>query len=171
MAENGVIGRDNRLPWRLPDDMRHFRTLTLGQTVIMGRKTFESLDGPLSGRRNIVLSRNPDYRPAGVTVASSLDEALGLCSDKEVFVVGGSQIYECAIPRADRIYLTLIHETIDGDVHFPPIDPHEWELVERVDHPKDDEHAHSFSFLTYLRKDRPSSDDLSDHATPKKSIA
>lgn len=157
MAENRVIGRDNQLPWRLPDDMRHFRDLTVGHTVIMGRKTFESLDGPLSGRRNIVLSRNPDYRPPGVTVARTLDEALVACADEEeVFVVGGSQIYRAALPHADRIYLTVVRASIDGDVHFPSIDTDEWELVGCVDHPKDDVHAHPFSFLTYQRKDRTS---------------
>ena len=150
MAENRVIGRDNRLPWRLPNDMHRFKELTVGHTVIMGRRTFESLGRPLSDRRNIVLTRNAAYGPPGVTVAHDLEAAFELAgSDEEVFVIGGEQIYRAALPSADRIYLTVIHTAIEGDRHFPSLDMGEWELVGEEHHPADDQHDYPFTFRRY----------------------
>ena len=120
MAENRVIGRDGGLPWQLPDDLKHFKRLTVDHTVIMGRKTFEEISQPLANRRNVVISRNPDFRPQGVTVVPSLAEALALgATEREVFVIGGGEIYRQAMPQADRIYLTVIHARVEGDTWFP----------------------------------------------------
>ncbi len=133
MAENGVIGRDNRLPWHLPADLRHFKRLTLGKPVIMGRKTFESIGRPLPGRTNIVLTRQPGFAPAGVRVAASLDAALAMAEAQaradgvdEVMVIGGAAVYAEALPRADRLYLTRVQLAVDGDARFPEPDPASW---------------------------------------------
>lgn len=124
MSKNRIIGRDNAIPWNIPADMGRFRELTLGHTLIMGRKTFESIGRPLPGRRNIVVSRQADYAAQGVVVAGSLQEALLLAGcHGEVFICGGGEIYQQALPFAGRIYLTLIDCDIDGDTNFPLIPP------------------------------------------------
>jgi len=135
MAENRVIGSKGAIPWYLPADLRHFRELTMGHPVIMGRKTFESIGGPLPGRRNLVLSRTPGLGAEGVEVRGSLDEALAVCTGaEEVFVCGGGDVYREALPLADRIYLTIIHRKYDGDTRFPPI-PADFVEVERKEEP------------------------------------
>ena len=128
VAENGVIGRDNGLPWHLPADLRRFKRLTRGHMVVMGRRTFDSIGGrPLPDRRNIVVSRNPQYHPSGVEVAPDLPGALRLAGPEEdVFVLGGGEIFRQALPLADRLELTVIHARIEGDVTFPPIAAAEW---------------------------------------------
>lgn len=124
MAENRVIGRGTEIPWDLPDDRRRFREVTWGRPVIMGRKTFETLDAPLPGRLNIVLTRSSDYKPTGCQVASDPEQALVLAGDAdEVFICGGEEIYRLFMPLADRIHLTLIHRDYDGDVLFPEMPP------------------------------------------------
>lgn len=130
MAENRVIGRDGQLPWRLSSDLRRFKQLTMGHHIVMGRRTYESIGRPLPGRRMVVMSRDAAYRPPGVLVASSLQDALLQASgDPEVFVIGGEQIYRLALPHANRIYLTCVEGTIDdGDTYFPPLDQNEWLL-------------------------------------------
>jgi dihydrofolate reductase len=153
MAENRVIGSGNALPWRLPRDMKRFKHLTMGHTVVMGRTTYETLDGPLPGRRNVVLSRDPSRSYEGADVVTTLDEALSLAGDDdEVFVAGGAEIYRLALPRADRIYLTVVHAEVAGDTIFPPFDESEWDLQadERCD--RDEHHAHAFSFRIYERR-------------------
>ena len=153
MSRNGVIGRDNRLPWRLPADLRRFKRLTLGHAIIMGRKTHESIGKPLPGRRTLVLSRDPDYRDEGVTVASSLAEALALCEgEEEVFVVGGESVYREALPLADRLYLTWIDADFEGDVVFPTVDLYSWSLHIAEDHEPDDESPLGYSFRIYERR-------------------
>lgn len=123
LAENGVIGVKNRLPWRLPEDLAHFKTVTLGHPVVMGRKTFESLGRPLPGRRNIVITRTPGWHAAGAEAAASLDAALALCSGApEVFVIGGAEIYALALPLADRLFLTEVAVAPEGDARFPEFD-------------------------------------------------
>ena len=129
MAENRVIGRNNSLPWRLPNDMRHFMQTTMGRPVIMGRKTFESMKAPLPGRTNIVMTQNPLWQREGVQVVATLDEAIALAESQgvidgidEVMVIGGAQVYELALPIADRLYLTLVHAEPQGDVFFPNVD-------------------------------------------------
>ncbi len=152
MAENRVIGKGGKLPWRLPDDQKFFRQLTLDHTVIMGRKTFEEIGRPLANRRNVVISRNPAFRPRGVTVVPSLDEALALgATEREVFVVGGAEIYRLALPRADRLYLTVVHAEVEGDTWFPPFDQNGWVLESEAFHPADERHAHAFTIRSYRR--------------------
>jgi len=143
------------LPWHLPADMRHFKELTTGHTVIMGRKTFDSLNKPLPKRHNVVITRDSNYRPAGTSVVHSLSEALHLAEgEDEVFIAGGGEVYQQAMQFADRLYLTVVHAVFEGDVMFPEIDDGEWELVEEVRHESDGRHRVSFSFRLYLRADK-----------------
>lgn len=149
-ADNHVIGKDNAMPWHIPEDFKHFKNVTMGKPCIMGRKTFESildaLGKPLPGRVNIVVSRT-NYQHAGALTCRDLDEAIDQASKvegaAEIMIVGGAQIYALALPRANRIYLTRVHETPDGDAHFPALGP-EW--VETSRDPHD-----GFTFLTYER--------------------
>lgn len=122
MSRNHVIGRAGQLPWHLPEDLQHFKATTMGHPIIMGRKTYESIGRPLPGRRNIVVTRNADYQAEGITIVHSLDEAIEHCVDQDAFVIGGAQLYAQALPRANRIYLTLIDSEIAGDTYFPKID-------------------------------------------------
>lgn len=157
LTENGVIGADGGLPWDLPDDMRRFMSLTKGHCVVMGRKTFDSMNGrPLRGRTNIVLSRATSV--AGDTervhVVSDLSKALSIAEqtgDDEAFVIGGEAIYSMALPRADCLYLTRIHAEITGTVHFPEFDEAEWKLAASQHHGIDERHAHSFTFEDWTR--------------------
>lgn len=152
MSENRVIGAAGGLPWHLPLDMRHFKAVTTGHSVVMGRKTFETLPAPLSNRRNIVVTRDPSYRADGADVVHSLEEALGLVADEtEVFIAGGAEIYRAALPRADRLYLTLVHASVTGDTHFPAFDERAWRLVHDERHDRDERHPHAFSFRLYER--------------------
>ena len=152
MSENRVIGRDGSLPWHLPADLARFKTITTGHTVIMGRKTFESVGKPLPNRRSIVITRNNDYQHEGVVIAHSMDEALDhAAGEDEVFVLGGQAIYEVAFPRADCLYITIVHATIKGDTYFPTCNLDEWRLVEDDRHEADERHAHAFSFRQYAR--------------------
>lgn len=154
MSENRVIGRDGDLPWRLPEDLKRFKRLTTGHHVIMGRKTFETLGRPLPNRTNIVITRRHDFpAPGDIRIAHSLEEALGLAeSDVEPFVLGGGEIYALALPRADRLELTVVHATIPGDTYFPDYDESEWTLVADDRHEADENHEHPFSFRTYQRE-------------------
>ena len=133
LAKNRVIGIENRLPWRLPEDLAHFKALTLGHPVLMGRKTFESLGRPLPGRTNVVITRNRDYRPAGCLVADSIPAAIALCGDAdEVFFIGGAELYAQVIPLADRLYLTEVDIDATGDAWFPEYDERAFREVSRV---------------------------------------
>jgi dihydrofolate reductase len=157
LDRNGVIGRDNRLPWRLPDDLQRFKALTQGRTVIMGRKTYESIGRPLPRRRNVVVTHQPEYRVPGATVVHGLDEALAAAAgDEEIFVAGGGSLYTQALPLAGRLYLTEVETAVaGGDAFFPAVDPAHWRLVERTAHPADDRHAFAFSYATYERAGSP----------------
>ena len=150
MTRNRVIGRGNAMPWHLPEDLRRFRQLTLGHPVIMGRKTHESIGRPLPGRENIVISRRSDRVLPGIRLAGSLEEALGDAQAKPVFVIGGGEIYRLAMPFADRIHLTEIAIEIDGDAHFPEIDPSEWMEIARETSSPDATLPHVF--ITYARR-------------------
>ena len=155
VADNGTIGRDNDLPWRLPDDFRRFKALTMGHHLLMGRKTWESIGRPLPGRTTVVISRRPLTVPAGVELAASVDSALevaALAGDDEAFVVGGAEIYRQLLSRADRIYLTRVHAEVDGDVRFPEFDETDWRLVAQEEHGADERHALPFTFVTYDRR-------------------
>ncbi|MHB1157907.1 MAG: dihydrofolate reductase [Phycisphaerales bacterium] len=155
VSDNGVIGRGNDLPWRLPDDMKFFMELTRGNTVIMGRRTFESMKSkPLPGRRNIVVTRRTDWQSGGVEAAGSLEQAIELGHLNQLgrlFVIGGAELYRQALAHKDltRIYLTRVHAQVDGDTYFPIVDWSAWRLLERRDHPMDSRHPFTFSFEVY----------------------
>lgn len=150
-AENNVIGKDNKLPWHLPDDLKRFRQLTKGKTVIMGRKTFESIGRPLPERQNIVVSGTIEKVPAGIVLVRSLDEALRRAGGEEVFVIGGAGLFKEASTKADRLYLTRVHAMIEGDVYFPAIDVSSWHVQSSVEHPADAIHTYPFTFIDYTR--------------------
>lgn len=148
-----MIGVDNTLPWRLPADLRHFRQLTTGHHVIMGRRNYESIGRPLPERINIVVTRNSAYQAPGCRVRHSLEEALDdTGDDPEVFVIGGAEIYRQALPRADRIYLTLVHAQVPGDTYFPEFDRGEWKEVRRTRHEADEKNPYACSFTVYDRE-------------------
>jgi len=152
MADNRVIGRDNRLPWRLPADLRHFRKITLGKPVVMGRKTWESIGRPLPGRTNIVVTRDPDYLAEGCVVAHSVDEALTACAgSEEVMVIGGANLYQQLLDRADRLYLTRVRAEVEGDAWFPAFDAAQWREVEHESHRRDDANEFDYEFLLLER--------------------
>ncbi len=158
ISENGVIGRDGGLPWRLRDDMRWFKETTLGHPIIMGRRTYESNGGPLSGRANIVVSRTLDAHTAGIEVARSLGNAISLAKNHlqspsgEVFVIGGAGMYEEAMPRCERMCLTRVHATVEGDTRFPDVDWARWRLVREEPHLADEHNEFAFSICVYERK-------------------
>jgi dihydrofolate reductase len=156
-SENNVIGRENDIPWHLPDDLKYFRKKTSGHPIIMGRKTFESLpNGALPKRTNIVVSRDGSYKAEGAQVASTLGEAIMYAQKDEkdeIFIIGGAEIYKHAMPLANYLYFTRVHAWIKGDKEFPAIGP-EWEQVIREDHPVDDKHKMACTFFTYKKADR-----------------
>ena len=151
VARNRVIGRSNALPWRLPDDLKHFKRLTLGHPIVMGRRTWESLPGILPERRHVVVTRDPTYRAPGAEVVHSLDEAVVAAGGDEVLVVGGADLYAQALPLAQRLYLTVVDADVEGDAWFPVLDSAQWREVARDAHPADDRHAYPFSFVTLER--------------------
>lgn len=158
VAENGVIGRGNRLPWHLPADLRHFKSITLGHPVIMGRRTFESIGRPLPQRRNLVLSRDPHCSAAGAEVAGSLAAALEqVNAATEVFVLGGAAVFAAAMPHAEQIYLTRVHALIDGDTTFPALDE-QWQLISSHHHDADADNALPHSFQLWQRTATVASD-------------
>jgi dihydrofolate reductase len=151
-AENGVIGAGNQMPWRLPDDLKRFKALTLGKPVVMGRKTYESIGKPLPGRANIVISRRSDLQLQGCTVVNSVPAAMAAAGDaQEIAIIGGAEIYAQALSSTDVVHLTRVHMTLAGDAWFPALDPAEWRerLIER--HPPDERHAFAFSFIEAQR--------------------
>lgn len=158
VAENRVIGKDNDLVWRLPDDMKFFMQKTTDHHVIMGRKNFESLPpkfSPLPNRTNIVVTRQKDLKIEGTTVVNSIVEALSLAKqngEKEAFIIGGGEIYKLGLGIADTMYLTEIKHSFDGDAFFPEYDSSQWEEEERINHPIDEKHKYEFDFVTYVRK-------------------
>ena len=159
MASNRVIGRDNKLPWHLPKDLRHFMRTTVGHPVIMGRRTFESMPGPLPRRTNIVITRNPDYAPPGVRVAADLETAVQVAITQAetdgkdaIFIAGGAEIYRQALAIATHLYVTEIDARIDGDTCFPELDWSGWRRVSREDYPADAEHAWPFIISVFERR-------------------
>ncbi len=153
MGENRAIGRGGGLPWRLPADLSRFKALTMGHVLVVGRKTWDSIGRPLPGRRMVVLTHDPSFSAAGVESARSLDEALAAhAAETEVFVGGGASVYREALPRAGRIYLTLVHAAPEGDVFFPDLDPAEWILESGETHGGDDRHAFPYEFRVYVRR-------------------
>ena len=153
MARNRVIGAGGRIPWRLPDELRLFRGITMGHHMIMGRKTYESLDRLLPGRTTVIVTRHPGYTVPGALIAHSLDEAVAACgSDDEIFVIGGAELYRAALPRADRIYLTTVDAEPAGDTFMPEVDLAAWREISSDAFPADAKHAHAWRFTIYERK-------------------
>jgi len=165
LADNGVIGRAQQLPWHLPEDLRRFKALTMGKPLLMGRRTFESIGRPLPGRANLVLSRAPlaptaiaagtATTPAATTLerVASIDEALRRCAGaEELCVIGGADVFSALLPRATDLHLTRVHGTIDGDVHFPALHEQEWREVSRSEHAADERHAWAMSFIDLVRR-------------------
>ncbi len=154
MTDDGVIGIENRLPWKLPADMRWFRKHTLGKPVIMGRLTFESFGAkPLPERTNIVVTRDSGYLASGAVVVTSIAQALHHAGDcPEVMVIGGASFYQQLLPQADRLYLTFIHETIEGDAYFPEFSRTQWQEIERIDCDPDERNPYHYSFTVWERR-------------------
>ena len=150
-SENNVIGNHGKIPWDIPEDLQHFRTVTLGKPIIMGRKTYESIGHPLPKRQNIVITRQEDFVAEGCEVVSSLEDALrvaGKDHSEEVFVIGGGEIYREALPKADRVYLTRVHATIEGDAYFPEFHPEHWVEVSKERH----EGEPAWTYLVYEKR-------------------
>lgn len=159
MAENGVIGRDNGLPWRLPKDMQFFMTATMGKPVIMGRKTFETMKAPLPSRTNIVLTRDADYAREGIKVVGNFAEALKAARAQceidgvdEIMVAGGAEIYRLALLVATRLYVTTVHGLVEGDTVFPEVDWDQFEQARAESFPPDEKHSHPFTISVFNRK-------------------
>ena len=152
-AENNVIGGNNQLLWRLPNDMKWFKSVTTGNTVIMGRKTYDSMGRALPNRRNIIISRDVTLRLEGCEVVNSLEAALQLtANEKEVFIIGGGEIYKQAWNKADKLYLTRVHTEKEGDTHIPQIQESQWIEESRESHPADEKHPYAYSFIIYNKK-------------------
>jgi dihydrofolate reductase len=152
-AENNALGKDNDLLWHLPEDFKRFKQITSGHYIIMGRKTFESFPKPLPNRTHIIITRQEDYLAEGCLVVHSLEEALEIApQNEEVFIIGGAQIYEQALPFADKIDLTRVHIELDADAFFPEFNTSEWNLVFSEKHFKDEKHQYDFTFETYIKK-------------------
>ncbi len=154
MAENRVIGRNNNLPWYLPEDLKYFKKTTMGKPIIMGRKTYESIGKPLPGRTNIVVTRNANFTADGVRVVHSLDDAIALATQisiidgsSEAIVIGGGQIYQAALPLVETLYVTQVHAKVEGDAFFPEVNWQNWQEFFREDWLKDEKNPYDYSFV------------------------
>lgn len=156
MDNHRLIGRNNQLPWHLPKDLAYFKQVTMGHAIVMGRKTFESIGKPLPGRKNIVVTRNHEYQPNGVDVAHSIEEICELSQkNEEIFIIGGAEIFKATLPVTDRLYITEIHETFDGDTFFPVFNLSDWELISKEKGIKDEKNPYEYDFCIYEKKSRP----------------
>lgn len=154
VAENNVIGKDNKLIWHLPKDLKHFKETTTGHFIIMGRKTFESNGRPLPNRTNVIITKDKNYKAEGCKIVHSLDEALDFAkNESEVFIIGGGEIYKQAMPIADRIYLTKVHQPFEGDTFFPEINMKEWSELNRQYFEPDERNKYPFSIITLVRNE------------------
>lgn len=152
IAENRAIGKNNQLLWHLPADLKHFKQITSGHTVIMGRKTYDSIGKPLPNRRNIVITRQKGLSLEGVEVVNSLTEAIALCkAENEVFLIGGAEIYKTALPLTQKIYLTTVHQSFEADAFFPEINANEWAETEKESYAPDEKNALGYTFSTLQR--------------------
>ena len=153
MADNGVIGRDNRLPWHLPDDLKRFRALTMGHALLMGRRTFESIGRPLPGRRNLVLTRNAAWRAGGCETVTSPAAAIAMAGGPgELLVIGGAEVFLACWPMVGRIELTEVHAAVSGDTLLSGFERDDWREIARKEHAADARHAHRFSYVTLVRR-------------------
>jgi len=156
ITENNIIGRGNEMPWHLPADLKYFREKTTGHYIVMGRKTFESIGGgrPLPNRVSIIITTQKDYKAEGCLVAHSLEQAIALANGQdELFIIGGKQIYEQALPFANKLYITRIHETIDGDTSFPYYDDSQWEMISSQQRDADEKNEYQLSFLVFQKNE------------------
>ena len=152
IGENRAIGKDNQLIWHLPADLKRFKLLTMGHAMIMGRKTFDSIGKALPGRTTVIVTRQKDLEKENCLVVDSLEQAIALCkNDTEIFIIGGAQIFEHALPLTDKIYLTRIHQSFDGDVFFPAFESDDWKITFREDHKADEKNKYDYSFIDYER--------------------
>lgn len=146
MSQNRVLGKDNKMPWHLPEELKYFRRVTMGHTIVMGRRTFESIGKPLPGRKNVILTRSSDYHPEGCEVVHQLEEVLAFQED--VYIIGGAKVYKQFLPYADRLYLTIIHEEMEGDAFFPEMGE-EWKVVEEQPGITNEQNPHPYTFYTF----------------------
>jgi dihydrofolate reductase len=154
-AENDVIGAGGELPWKLSDDLKRFKAVTMGKPIVMGRKTWESIGRPLPGRQNIVITRQPGYEATGCDVVATPEDAITMAGDAdEIMVIGGSEVYDLFLPIADRVYLTRVHANIEGDAFFAALDEGEWRLVSDEPHAADERNEFDVSFRLYERTGR-----------------
>lgn len=154
MSENRVIGDDNQLPWHLPADLKHFKAITSGHPILMGRKTFESIGRPLPNRTNIIITRNHAFQAPGCVVIQSIDEAVEKAKEigsDEIFIIGGAEVYKQLLPRIEKIYLTIVHDEFEGDAFFPELNSSEWVETERVKHDEDEDNEFGYSFVVMER--------------------
>jgi len=152
LTENRVIGRDNQLPWRISADLKHFKALTMGKPIVMGRKTWESIGRPLPGRKNIVVTRDTAYQAEGCQVVHSIEQALDTAGEvDEVMIIGGAGLYRQTLGRADRLYLTRVKAEVDGDTWFPEIDPQQWHELACESHSADENNEHDYDFVILER--------------------
>ncbi len=152
IAQNRVLGKDNQLIWHMPNDLKHFKELTQGHAVIMGRKTYESMGRPLPKRENIVVSRQANYEAPGCTVVNSLEKAIALAEDDaQPFIIGGAEIYKLALPHAQKMELTIVEAEFEGDTFFPEFDFNEWKLKQEEQHEPDEKNPFPYRFLTYVK--------------------
>jgi dihydrofolate reductase len=154
-ADESVIGAENKLLWHLPDDLKNFKKITMGHMIVMGRKTWDSIGRPLPGRKNAVITRDSGLQIEDVLIFHSLKEAIDYAKEKneeEIFIIGGEQIYRLALPMADKLYLTRVYGSFEGDAYFPEIDPDQWKVDSKIIHPGDEKHAYPFDTMILSRK-------------------
>lgn len=155
VAENNALGKNNDLLWHLPKDFKHFKDITTGHHIIMGRKTFESFPKPLPNRTHVIITRQKNYHYDGCIVVENIEKALAVCPKNEtIYIIGGGEIYKQSIAIADQLEITRVHHSFEADVYFPEIDLNIWELKTAVFHPKDEKHLYDFSFQTYIKKNK-----------------
>lgn len=153
-AEGSVIGADNKLLWHLPDDLKNFKKITMGHMIVMGRKTWDSIGRPLPGRKNAVITHNSGLQIEDVLIFHSLEEAIDHAiakNEEEIFIIGGEQIYRLALPMADKLYLTRVYGSFEGDAYFPEIDPRQWKVDSKIFHPGDEKHPYPFDMMILSR--------------------
>lgn len=153
-STNRVIGKDNQLPWRLPADLKRFKRLTMGHYMLMGRKTFESIGKPLPGRTSVVISRNPNYLKPGIIVVNTIEAALSVprqAGAEAAFIIGGAEVFNATLPLAHRLYLTQVHEEVEGDVFFPEISPQEWQITAQIYRTASHKNPYPYTFIDYQR--------------------
>jgi dihydrofolate reductase len=152
VAENNALGKNNELVWHLPNDFKRFKSLTTGHHIIMGRKTFESFPKPLPNRIHVVITRQKDYNPKDCIVVDSIEKALAVCPENETsFIIGGGEIYNLALPFADKLEITKVHHSFEADAFFPEINPNDWKEVQTEFNPTDDKHQFAYTYQTFIK--------------------